>query len=62
MITRFPFFIHPQSDPARGKIQLCHNLIVNILKKRPYKQEFPEITIERQTLDHYLKVICNIRS
>ena len=60
----FPFFIQPQSDDARGKVQFCHNLIVILFEKRtsPCKQEFPEIRIKRQILDHYLKDICNFTS
>ena len=40
-----PFFIRLQSDPAREKVQFCHNLIVNLSEKgnRPSKQKFPEI-------------------
>ena len=42
---KLPFVIHPKSDPARGKVQFCHNLIVNMFDKgiSPCKQEFPEI-------------------
>ena len=29
----FPFFIKPESDPARGQLQFCHNLNVNLFKK-----------------------------
>ena len=50
------FFIKPQNDPTRGQIQFCHNLIVNLFEKgiSPYKQEFTEVEIKRQILDHYL--------
>ena len=50
---------HPQSDSAR-----IVNLIANIFDKgnSPCTQEFPEIKIKRQTLDHYVKGIFNIAS
>ena len=59
-----PFFIQPQSDPARGQVQFCHNLIVTLFEKEnsPCKQEFPEIRKKRQILDHYLKCLCHITS
>ena len=40
------------------------NLIVNFFEKgiSPCKPEFPEVQIKRQSLDHYLKDICNIAS
>ena len=58
------FFIQPQTDPARGQVHFCLNLIVNLFGKRnsPYKQKFPELRIKRQILDHYLKDICKITS
>ena len=36
-----PFVITPQSDHARGQVQLCHNQILNSFEKgnNPYKQE-----------------------
>ena len=38
-----------------------HNLIANLFKKikSPCIQEFPEIKIKRQILDHYIKDDCN---
>ena len=38
------FSIHSQKDPARGQVQFCNNLIVNLFEKgnSPCKQEFPE--------------------
>ena len=56
--------IHPQSDSARGPVQFCHNLIANVFDKgnSPCTQEFTEIRIKRQTLDHYIKGICKIDS
>ena len=58
------FFIKPEIDPTRGQIQFCHNSIVNLFEKsyRPCKNDFFEIRIKIQTLDHYLKGICNITS
>ena len=58
------FCIQPQSVPAQGQVQFCHNLIVKLFEKgnSPWKQEFPEIIIKRQILDHYLKSICQITS
>ena len=29
-----PFFIKPQKDPARGQVQFCYNIIVNLFEKR----------------------------
>ena len=59
-----PFFLKPQNDPSRGQVQFRHNLIANLFEKgiSTCKQELPEVKIKRQTLDHYLKVICNITS
>ena len=39
------FFIKPQNDPARGEVQFCYNLIVNVFEKgnSPCKQEFLEV-------------------
>ena len=57
-------FIQPHSDPTRGQVPFCHNLIVNLFEKgnRPCKQEFPESRIKRRILDYYLKGICNTTS
>ena len=59
-----PFFKKPLNDPFRGKVQFCYNLIVYLLEKgvSPCKQEFPEVQIKRQILDHNLKDIYNITS
>ena len=58
------FCIQPQSVPVQGQVQFSHNLIVNLFEKgnSPCKQEFPEIIIKRQILDHSLKSICYITS
>ena len=31
--STLPFFIKPQNDPARGQVQFCMNLIVNLFEK-----------------------------
>ena len=53
--------IHPQVDPARRQVELCHE---NLFKKRisPCKQEVPDMKTIRQTLDHYLHGISNFTS
>ena len=40
-----------------------HNLIANLFKKgkSPCIQEFPEIRIKRQILDHHIKGDCNTK-
>ena len=62
-ITRYSlFFKKPLNDTSRGQVQFCDNLNVNLFENgiSPCKQEFPEVQTERQILDHYLKIICNI--
>ena len=58
------FFIKAQNDPSRGQVQFCYNLIAKFFEKRisPCKQEFPEVQVKRQILDHYLRYICYITS
>ena len=58
------FFIKPQNDPTRGQVLLCHNFIVNLFEKGncPCKQEFLEVRLKRQILDHYLKSRSKITS
>ena len=58
------FVIHPQNDPARGQVQFSHNLIAILFKKgnSTWTQDFPQISIERQIFEHYIKNICNITS
>ena len=53
-----PFFIQPQSDPARGQVQFFHNLMVNLFEKvnSPCKQEFPQIRKNDKTLTTISKV------
>ena len=55
-----PFFIRPQKSPARGQVQFCYNLTVNLFEKGNIP--FLEVRKKRQILDHYLKDICNITS
>ena len=56
--------IHPQSDPDRGWVQLCHNLTAILFEKKssPWKQSFPEVKIKTQVFDHPLPGIKNITS
>ena len=50
------FVIPPQSDPARGQVQFCHNLIANLSEKgnSPGTQEFPELRIKRHFTEYSL--------
>ena len=59
-----PVVIHPQTNPARGQVQFCHNLIANLFEKGNClcKQQFPEMKIKRQMFDHYLLGISNTTS
>ena len=56
-----PFLIHPQVE-ARGQVQFCQNSIANLFEEgdSPCTKEFPDVTIKRQLLDHYLKGICSL--
>ena len=60
----FLFIINPQNNPARGQVQICHNLMVNTFQKRnsPCRQKLFEVRIKRQTIDHYLPGISKITS
>ena len=62
--SKIPFVIHPQSDPARGQVQLCHNLIANLFEKgnSTCNEEITVEKIRRQELDHYGSGITNITS
>ena len=54
------FVTHPDSDPSRGQVQFCHNLI----KKKdnsPCLQEFPEDK-NKYIVDHCLLFICKVTS
>ena len=55
-----PFLINSLTDD-RGQTQFCQKLIANLFEKgiSPCTAEFPEVEIERQIIDHYLKGICN---
>ena len=59
--SMFPFLINSLTD-ERGQIQFCQKLITKLLERgnSPCKTEFPEVKIERQFKDHYLKGICNL--
>ena len=56
----FPFLIDSLDD--RGQHDFCKNLLVNLFEPgiSPCKQEFPDVKIERQFIEHYLKDICNL--
>ena len=57
----FPFLINSLTDD-RGQTQFCQNLFANLFERgvSPCTAEFPEVKIKRQTIDHYLKGICNL--
>ena len=56
----FPFLIDSLDD--RGQHDFCKNLLVNLFEPRisPCKEEFPDVKIRRQIIEHYLKDICNL--
>ena len=56
----FPFLIDSLDD--RGQHNFCKNLLVNLFEPgiSPCKQEFPDVKIKRQIIEHYLKDICNL--
>ena len=56
----FPFLIDSLDD--RGQHDFCKNLLLNLFEPgiSPSKQEFPDVKIERQIFEHYLKDICNL--
>ena len=56
----FPFLIDSIHD--RGQSRFCKNLLVNLFEPgvSPCKTEFPDVKIERQIIEHYLKDICNL--
>ena len=58
------FVIHPQSDPARGQAQICHNLIAYLFEKgnSPCKQDFPDDKNPKTTNRSLLPGISNITS
>ena len=45
-------------------IEFCQNLIANLFEKgkSPCTKKFPDIKINRQFLDHYLKDNCSLTS
>ena len=56
----FPFIIDSEND--RGQIKFCKNFLINLFEPgiSPCKTEFPDITIKRQLIDHYIKDIAKI--
>ena len=50
-----PFIIHPRSDPTRGHVQFCHNLIANLFEKEitHVRKNFPM----KKSKDQYLITI-----
>ena len=56
----FPFIVDADTD--RGQHIFCQNLLTNLFEPgiTPCRQEFPDVKIKRQIIDHYLKDICNI--
>ena len=62
-VSTLSFLIHPQAE-ARGQVQLCKNLMANLFEKgdSPCTNDFPDVKINRQFHDHYLKGICNLTS
>ena len=56
----FPFLIDSLDD--RGQTRFCQNLLINLFEPgiSPCKAEFPDVKIKRQTIEHYLKDICNL--
>ena len=69
-----PSFKQTQSDPARGKVHFCHNLVVYLVEKgkSPCKQEFPEkkkkkdisiITISKvYIISHHITIYLQLKS
>ena len=57
----YPFLIDSLDD--RGQHDFCKNLRVNLFEPgiSPCKQEFPDVKIKRQIIEHYLKDICNLK-
>ena len=53
----FPFLIDSLDD--RGQHDFCKNLRVNLFEPgiSPCKQEFPDVKIKRQIIEHYLKLL-----
>ena len=56
----FPFIIGSLSD--RGQSKFCKNLLINLFEpgSSPCKEEFPDVKIKRQLIEHYIKDICKI--
>ena len=56
----YPFLVDAPDN--RGQHDLCKNFLLNLFEPgiSPCKAEFPDVKIKRQTIDHYLKDICNL--
>ena len=56
----YPFLIDSPDD--RGQHDFCKNLLVNLFEPgiSLCKAEFPDVKINRQIIEHYLKDICNL--
>ena len=56
------FFIIKSITEDRGQRKFCTNFIANEIEQgiSSCKAELPEVKIKRQTIDHYLKGICNL--
>ena len=56
----FPFIINSLSE--RGQSKFCKILLINLFEpgSSPYREEFPDVKIKRQLIEHYIKDICKI--
>ena len=56
-----PFIISSLTDD-KEQTKFCQKLIAKLFERgvSPCTAEFPEVKIERQIVDHYLKGICNL--
>ena len=61
--STLPLLIHPQAE-ARGQVQLCQNLIINLFEKgdSPCTKKFPDVKTKNKFLVHYLKDIFRLTS
>ena len=58
------FVMHPDFDLSRGQVEFCHNLRLNLFRKRnsPCKEYFIDAEVKRQLIGYCLPGICNITS
>ena len=56
----YPFLVDAPDN--RGQHDFCKNLLLNLFEPKisPCKTKFPDVKIERQIIEHYLKDICNL--